>query len=166
MKDVQRHPFKPRILHMDFMRVGKQKIVMHVPLHFLGADIAPGVKTGGGIVSHVMTSVDVRCLPADLPEYIEVDLSTLELDEAVHLSQLKLPKGVELVALAHAPDHDLPVANIHIPRAVIEAEPVAEVEATEVGEGEEAAGTTAAPAATGKAAPASSGKAAPGKEEK
>lgn len=147
LKDLQRHPYKPRMVHMDFLRVGHQKITMHVPIHFLGGDVAPGVKTGGGIVSHLMTSIDVRCMPDDLPEYLELDISKLELNESIHLSQIKLPKGVEIVQLAHGIEHDLPVVNIHVPRAVIEEEAV-----TEVAETEEAAG--AAPAEGAEAAPA------------
>lgn len=136
LKDLQRHPYKPRILHMDFLRINPHdKITMHVPLHFIGADVAPGVKDSGGIVSHLLTSVDIKCLPADLPEYIEVDISQLSLDESVHLSHLKLPKGVEVIALAHG--DDLPVASIHIPRAVIEEAP-----AEETTEGETAAAAT------------------------
>lgn len=147
LKDLQRHPYKVRMVHMDFLRVGHQKITMHVPIHFLGGDVAPGVKTGGGIVSHLMTSVDVRCMPDDLPEYLELDISKLELNESIHLSQIKLPKGVEIVQLSHGIEHDLPVVNIHIPRAVIEEEAVAEVTETE-----EAAAET--PAEDTEAAPA------------
>jgi len=137
LKALQRHPFKPRILHMDLLRItGKEKIQMQVPLHFTGEDNAPGVKLSNGIVSHIISTVEVRCLPADLPEYIEVDLSKMALDQSLHLSELKLPKGVELVALLHGIDaeHDLPVASIHMPRAATEestAAPVAsEVPAT------------------------------------
>ena len=135
LKDMQRHPYKPIIMHMDFQRVDeKAKIYMRVPLHFLGEEIAPGVKTNGGIVSHLMNDVEVACLPSALPEFIEVDLSKLDVGDAVHLSELKLPEGVELVILAHG--HDEPVANIHMPRAAEEeptAAPVsAEVPATAV----------------------------------
>lgn len=116
LKDLHRHPFKPRILHMDLLRItGKEKITMNVPLHFVGEDKAPGVKIGGGIVSHILTSVEVRCLPSDLPEYIEVDLSNLNIDESIHLSQIKLSQGIELVALLHG--DDLSVASIHVPRS-------------------------------------------------
>lgn len=121
LKAMQRHPFKAKVLHMDFLRVSdKEKILMHVPLHFIGEDIAPGVKTNNGIVSHLIPSVDVSCFPADLPEYLEIDISKLDLDETVHLSDIKLPKGVELVELSHG--HDKPVASIHLPRAAVEAE--------------------------------------------
>lgn len=129
LKDVQRHAFKPKVTHMDFQRVSaKSKLHMNVPLHFINEDIAPGVKIGGGIVNHLLTDVEVVCLPSDLPEYIEVDLAGLQLNQAVHLSDLKLSKGVELVALNH--DHDLSVANIQLPRAAV-AEEAAAAEATE-----------------------------------
>lgn len=114
LRDVQRHPSRMRVLHVDFQRVSAtDKIHVQVPLHFVGEEAAPGVKIGGGLVSHLMTSIDVRCLPRDLPEFIEVDLSALELNESVHLSDLKLPSGLEIVELSHGSDHDLPVASIH-----------------------------------------------------
>lgn len=121
LKDLQRHPYKPKIIHVDLLRItGKEKITMQVPLHFLNADQAPGVKVDGGIISHLLTSVEIRCLPSDLPEYIEVDLSTLALDQSIHLSDLKVAKGVELVALAHGDDQA--VAAVHVPRAAVETE--------------------------------------------
>jgi large subunit ribosomal protein L25 len=122
LKDLQRHPYKPRILHMDFLRIkADEKLKMHVPLHFVGSDIAPGVKAGG-LLSHLLSDVEISCLPANLPEFVEVDVSTLALDKLLHLSELKLPKGVELTALSHG--RDLPVASIHLPRAE-EAAPAA-----------------------------------------
>lgn len=121
LKDLQRHPFKPRILHLDLLRVSmNDPITMRVPLHFKGDDVAPGVKEGGGKVAHLLNDVEVRCLPGDLPEYIEVDMSAVQLDQTVHLSDLKLPKGVELTALLH--HDDLPVASIHVPRGGAEGE--------------------------------------------
>jgi len=115
LKDLQRHPAKRRILHADFQRIkAGEKIHMHIPLHFTGEDIAPGVKVGGGMVSHNLTEVEVTCLPNDLPEFIEVNLSNLELEDIIHLSDLKLPKGVELVALSHGDnEHNQAVAAIH-----------------------------------------------------
>lgn len=114
LRDVQRHPSKLRVLHADFQRVSAtEKVHVQVPLHFIGEESAPGVKVGGGLVSHLMSSVDVRCLPKDLPEFIEVDLSALELGQSVHLSDLKLPAGLEIVELSHGSDHDLPVASVH-----------------------------------------------------
>ncbi len=101
LKAVQRHPFKPRIQHVDFLRVrADQKLHMHIPLHFIGEDKAPGLKEGG-VFSHLMSDVEVACLPADLPEFIEVDVSAMNLDDTLHLTNLKLPKGVELTAFAH-----------------------------------------------------------------
>jgi large subunit ribosomal protein L25 len=154
LKDVQRHPFKNAIVHIDFQRVeDNQKIRMSIPLHFTGAAVSPGVKTQGGIVSHMRTEVEVSCLPKDLPEFIEVDLSGLSLNESIHLSQLKLAEGVELLALAK---EDVAVAAIHSPRAE-EPDP-----ATAAAEGAAAAAPAAA-AAGGKAAPAAAAAAAPAK---
>jgi large subunit ribosomal protein L25 len=110
LRDVQRHPFKMQILHVDFQRIdATHKIHQKVPLHFVNADIAPGVKTGGGMVSHVMNEVDVKCLPADLPAFIEVDLKDLASGASIHVSQLPLPKGVEIV---HHGEGDPVVATI------------------------------------------------------
>lgn len=145
LKAMQRHPSRPRIAHMDFLRVrADQKLHMHVPLHFIGEEKAPGLKEGG-VFSHVISDVEVSCLPADLPEFIEVDVAGMALDQTLHLSDLKLPKGVELVALSHGvEDHDLPVISIHIPRAVEEEVPVAAAEEGEAAaaEGEGAAEQT------------------------
>ncbi len=130
LKDIQRHPYKAQIMHMDFMRINENKpILMHVPLHFPGQEVAPGVVLGGGIVTHHMVELEVKCLPRDLPEYIEIDLTTAELDTVVHLSQVKLPKGVEMVAVVHSHEDDLPVVSIHKPKVVVE-----EVEASAEGE--------------------------------
>src|SRR3984885_2790964 len=100
LKDVQRHPYKNAVLHIDFQRVEEnEKIRMSIPLHFTGAAVSPGVKTQGGIVSHMRNDVEVACLPKDLPEFIEVDISGLSLNESIHLSQLKVPEGVVLPEL-------------------------------------------------------------------
>jgi large subunit ribosomal protein L25 len=129
LKAVQRHAYKPRILHVDFQRVrADEKIHMHVPIHFVGGDDAPGVKEGG-IISHIVSDAEVSCLPDNLPEYLEINISGLEMNQILHLSDLKLPKGVELVALSH--DDDKPMVSIHMPR--IEEEPVVE-EAVEPGD--------------------------------
>lgn len=112
VKDIQRHPFKPKVTHMDFQRIkAGEKITMSVPLHFLNEDTAPGVKMGGGSISHLATEVEIRCLPKDLPEFIEVDMGAVELDQTIHLSDLKVAKGIELTALGHG--DDAAVANIH-----------------------------------------------------
>lgn len=138
IKAIQRHPAKPKVMHMDLFRINpKEKLTMHVPLHFSGEEKAPGV-VAGGVISHYITEVELRCLPADLPEFIAVDLSQLELNASVYLTDLKLPQGVELVALLHgdAEAHNQPVANAHPPHVIqepVETEPLSpEVEATRV----------------------------------
>ncbi len=134
LKDLQRHPAKAAILHMDLQRVSaNQAIKVHVPLHFVGEDKAPGVKEGG-LVTHNVTEVEVSCLPKDLPEFLEVDLSELALNGIVHMSDIKLPAGVELVELAHGAAHDQPIASIHMPRGAKEEGAAAGEEAAEGGE--------------------------------
>jgi len=118
LKDVQRHPAKNVILHMDFLRVNKTtQLQTKAPLHFINEDICAGVKLGGGIIAHTMTELEITCLPKDLPEYIQVDMAEVELGQTLHISDLVLPKGVESVALSHGPDHDLPVVTINKPKA-------------------------------------------------
>jgi large subunit ribosomal protein L25 len=125
LKDVQRHPYRAQIMHLDFQRVrSDEKLHMHVPLHFKGAADAPGVKDAGGIVSHIMSDVEVSCFPDDLPEFLELDLSAMELNQILHLSDIKLPKGVDIVALLH--DNDKPVVSIHMPRIEVEPEIIPE----------------------------------------
>ena len=115
IKALQRHPAKGFVLHADFQRVvAGQKLTAHVPLHFINEAIAVGVKQQGGEISHTISEVEVSCLPKDLPEFIEVDMAAVEVGQTVHMSDLKLPKGVELVALAHG--NDLAVSNIHASR--------------------------------------------------
>lgn len=123
LRDVQWHPWRAEVLHVDFQRVAAdRKIHMKVPLHFVHADTCPGVKEGG-IVSHVMNDIDVQCLPDDLPEYIEVDLGALDIGQSIHVSELTLPKGVELVARLR---QDNPVvATVTLPRAAVEEAPAA-----------------------------------------
>jgi large subunit ribosomal protein L25 len=116
VKDVQRHPVKPLIMHLDLQRVLEdQEITLTVPIHFLGEAAAKGVKEQGGVVEHLMTDVEVTCLPRDLPEYLEMDVSAMELNQILHLSDIKLPEGVTLVALAGGHDH--PVVAVNVPRA-------------------------------------------------
>lgn len=151
LKDVQRHPYKPRIMHVDFMRISAtEKLTMHIPLHFMGGDACPGVKVSGGLISHLMTEVAIRCLPADLPEYINVDLSKLEINQAVHLSELPVTKGVEIVDLIHGEDR--PVATVYIPRAIVEEVPVAAAAAPTEEEAKAAAAAGEAGKETGKEA--------------
>ncbi len=134
---------------------------MKVPLHFVNADIAPGVKTGGGVVSHVMNEIDITCLPDDLPEFIEVDLQKLEIGEAVHLADLKIPQGVESVQLTRG--DNAVVATVQIPRAMVEPEPVAAA-AAEGATAEGAAPAAGAPAG-GAAAAGADAKKEPEKKE-
>jgi large subunit ribosomal protein L25 len=140
LRDVQMHPWKAEVLHVDFQRVAAdRKIHMKVPLHFVNAEICPGAKEGG-VVSHVMNDLDIQCLPDDLPEFVEVDLSQLQLGDAVHVSELSLPQGVELVPRLKIDD---PVAvTVQMPRETAVEEPAAEAAA--------AAGTEA-PAAAAEA---------------
>ncbi len=114
VKDIQRHPAKNRVMHMDFQRiVADEKIKMNVPIHYLNAEDAVGVKQGGGSVSQLITDVEVSCLPKDLPEYFEVDIEQLELDEMLHLSDIKVPEGVEIPQLAQGPEHDHACRLVH-----------------------------------------------------
>src|SRR3990167_2510332 len=146
LKAVQRHPFKPLVLHMDFLRIkANEKLNMHIPLHFINEEEAPGVKKDGGVVTHNMSDVEVSCLPADLPSFIEVDLANIELGGSIHLSQLTFPKGVECLALSN--EDDRVVVSIHAPK--VQEEP--ETPETEIlGEGAE--GEEATVAAEGKSA--------------
>ncbi len=128
LKDLQRHPYKALLTHADFLRVDKDhEIHVNVPLHFLNEETAPAIKLHGGVAQHQINEVEVICLPQDLPEYIEVDMSGVEMDQVIHLSDLKLTKGVRVAALTHGEEHDLPVVAIHKPRA-------AKVDDTEAGE--------------------------------
>jgi large subunit ribosomal protein L25 len=132
-----------------------------VPLHFINAEIAPGVKSGGGIVSHVMNEIDISCLPDDLPEFVEVDLQNLELGHSVHLADLKLPKGVESVQLVR--EDNAVVATVQVPRAIVEPEPEVAAAAAE-GAAADGAAPAAGAAAPG-AAPAADAKKEPEKKE-
>ena len=143
LRDYQMHAYKRQVLHIDFQRVAAdRKIHMKVPLHFVNADIAPGVKLQGGVVSHVLNELNVRCLPADLPEFIEVDMKDVSVGHSVHAKDLRLPKGVETVL--HRNENPV-VATITVPRGTTEAE-------LAVGEQAAAAASTAAPAAAPAAA--------------
>jgi large subunit ribosomal protein L25 len=149
LKDVQRHPAKNQILHMDLQRVlENEKIRMTIPLHFKGAAAAPGVKTQGGVVSHLLNDVEVNCLPKDLPEFLEIDMSTMEMNDMKRLSDIPLPPGVELVDLAHGRDEA--VASIHHPRAEEVETPVAAAAAATPAAGAAAPAAGAAPAADAK----------------
>ena len=145
LKDVQRHPAKNAVLHVDLQRVlENEKIRISIPLHFKNESVAPGVKKGG-VVSHLRNEIEVSCLPKDLPEFVDVDLSKVELNQMLHLSDLAVPEGVEILELSHG--RDAPVVSVHHARAE-------EVEAPAAEAGAVAAGATAAaaPAADAKAA--------------
>lgn len=121
LKDLQRHPYKPIIMHADFQRVSKDReIHVKVPLHFVNEDACDAVKNHGGQVNHQMNEVEVICLPGDLPEFIEVDMSGVAMEQILHLSDLKLPKGVRVAALQQGADHDLPVVAVHKPKGAKE----------------------------------------------
>ncbi|MFA7320664.1 MAG: 50S ribosomal protein L25/general stress protein Ctc [Dokdonella sp.] len=133
LRDMQRHPFKQQILHLDFLRINEDEAIrVRVPLHFINQESSPAGKTGGAIIMHEMTEVEISCLPKDLPEFIEVDLAELKVDDIIHLSGLKLPKGTEIVELKLGKEHDIAVVIAKLGRV--------EAEATEAVEGTAAAG--------------------------
>jgi large subunit ribosomal protein L25 len=132
LRDFQMHPFRQQVQHVDFQRVDtKKKVHMKVPLHFVNAEIAPGVKQGGGIITHVLNELDIICLAKDLPTSIEIDLAGLELGHSVHISDVKLPKGVEVATHHHAADA---VATVQVPRGAVEAAAAATGEAAPAAE--------------------------------
>ncbi len=119
LKDLQRHPYKPVIMHMDLQRVSaKDVLVKMVPLHFINEDAAPGV-IEGGLITHTMSQVEIRCQAKYLPEFIEVDMSEMNMNDVLHMSDLKLPKHVQLSIDPTKGDHDHPVVSIHVSRADI-----------------------------------------------
>jgi large subunit ribosomal protein L25 len=120
LRDVHYHPYQMRILHIDLQRISAtERIHMRVPVHFTGEEIAPGVKLQGGIVSHLITEIDITCLASNLPEYLTADVSALDLHGSVHLSDLHLPEGVEITSLGHG-GGDLAVVSIVAVRGTIE----------------------------------------------
>jgi large subunit ribosomal protein L25 len=155
LRDMQRHPARPIIMHMDFQRVSAtEKLHMRVPLHFLNEATAPGIKTGGGVLSHHLIEVEVACLPKDLPEFIAVDLGKMELGDVLHLSDVAAPSGVDFLELAHGSNPA--VVSIHHARVEEEA-PAAEAAA---------AAPAAAPAAKGGAPAKGAAPAAPAADKK
>ncbi len=132
LKDIQRHVYKPKVNHLDFLRVSAtEKLKMHIPLHFLGEEEAPGVNEGGTF-SHTITDLEVTCLPGALPEFIQVDVSKMEMDSVLHISDIKLPKDVELQQPVETHgENDHPVVSLHLQR--IQEEPEPETEETEEG---------------------------------
>ncbi len=142
VKDIQRHPARPIVMHIDLQRIVEDEVIkMNVPIHFIGGEDAVGVREGGGSVSHLRTDVEVVCLPKDLPEYFEIDISELELDAMLHLSDLKVPDGVEIPELAQEVEQVQPIVSIHIVKeVVIEEEVEEEAVEGEAVEGEEIEG--------------------------
>src|ERR1700722_18061035 len=159
VRDVQMHPARNAVVHVDLQRVVEnEKLRIHLPIHFKGEAVAPGVKTQGGVVSHLMQDVEVSCLPADLPEFLELGLSGMNLNESLYLGDIKLPPGVTIPELAH---RNPPVVSVHSPRA---AEPEPEAVAAATTEATVAA-AAAAPAAAAPAAGAEGAKKEEAKKE-
>lgn len=130
LKDMQRHVYKRAILHMDFQRVSEtEELSMRVPIHFLNEEKCIGVKQNGGVISHLMSDLEIKCLPKDLPESIEVDVQAMDLGDTIHLSELNIPEGVTLDLLSGGSDDDLPVVSVHLPRVVEEDVEADEAEA-------------------------------------
>jgi large subunit ribosomal protein L25 len=154
LKALQRHPHKKALLHADFFRVQPTDIInMKVAIHFIGEATCPGIEAGG-IVNHGMSDIEIRCQAKDLPEFIEVDISKLELNQTLHLSDITLPKGSESVVLSHGPEHNHPVVSVHLPRAAVE-ETTESTDVPVIGEDAKTPTKGKAPAkAAAKAAPA------------
>jgi len=162
LRDYQMHPFRPLILHVDFQRVAAdKKIHMSVPLHFVNAEVSPGVKVAGGLVEHVMKELEISCLPKDLPEFIQVDLANLQAGHSLHLSHLTLPAGVEAIV---PKGEDPTIATIVIPKVMTAEEEAAEAAATAVVSAADVP-TTAQKAKEEEGAPAAGAAAAGGKGE-
>lgn len=149
VKDVQMHPARNMVVHVDLQRVDEnEKIRIHLPIHFRNESTAPGVKTQGGVVSHRISDVEVTCLPKDLPEYLEVDLGNMNLNDTVFLADIKLPEGVSIPQLNQG--RNPAVVSIHSPRA---EEPEAAPAEAAIAAGAAAPAAEAAPAGAGAAAP-------------
>jgi len=154
LRDMQRHPFKQQILHLDFQRVDENKAIrVRVPLHFLNQEKSPAGKKAGILISHALNEVEISCLPKHLPEYIEIDLANLDVGGIVHLSEVKLPEGVEIPELRLGKEHDVAVVTAQEVKEEVEAAPAVDA----------AAGATSA---TGAAAPAAAPAAAKKDEKK
>jgi large subunit ribosomal protein L25 len=124
LRDFQMHPWKQEVLHVDFQRIDPaKKIHMRVPLHFVNGEISPGVKTGGGVVTHAMNDLEIVCLPDNLPEYVEVDLKDAELNDIIHVNDLVLPEGVEPTSKLKVDNPT--VASVHVPKVIVVEEEVA-----------------------------------------
>ena len=139
LRELQRHPHKPTVLHLDLLRVREDtRINVHVPIHFINEDTCHGVKLDGGAISHNMVEVEVSCLPKDLPEFIEVDVQDLKLNESIHLSGVQVPEGVTIMELTHGEGHDHTVVSVHAKRAEEKLEVEEEVEQEETDDQEQA----------------------------
>ena len=153
LRDFQMHPVRNNIQHIDFQRINEnEKISVKVPFHFINEETAPGVKIEGGLVSHIMTEIDISCLPKDLPQYIEVDLGELAMGESIHLSEVTVPEGVDLTSLTD--ENDPAITSISKPKVVVEEEIITEAseegEEGEEGEGSESSDDSGSDAGEGK----------------
>jgi large subunit ribosomal protein L25 len=147
LKDLQRHPARNSVMHADFLRVSDDvAIKVHVPIHFLNEDNCYGVKTEGGMAQHSATDIEVQCLPGDMPEFVEVDMLDIKVGDIIHISDIKLPKGVESVALSHGEDHDLAIASVLAPKVSTEEEDEAAAAAAAAETGEDGADAEETPA--------------------
>jgi len=139
LRDFQMHPVRNNIVHIDFQRINEnEKISVKVPFHFINEETAPGVKLEGGLISHIMTEIDISCLPKDLPQYIEVDMSALSIGDSIHLSEVKVPEGVELTTLSD--ENDPAITSISKPKVVVEEAVTAQSENSEEGSEEDSSG--------------------------
>ena len=139
LKDLQRHPAKDRVMHADFLRVSEDvAIKVNVPIHFINEEACHGVKMEGGMIQHSATEIEVLCLPANIPEYIEVDMIDVHVGQILHLSDVSLPEGVESVALSHGADHDLSIASVLAPKGGSDEEEAVEAEAPDAEASDEA----------------------------
>ena len=137
LKDLQRHPYKRSVLHIDLQRVDEeQALTMRIPLHFMNEEKCLGVKQDGGVISHLMTEVEIVCLPKDLPEFLDVDMLDVGINETLHLSDIKLPEGVQIYSLLHGRDDTQPVVSVHIPKVSAADEAAEAAEAAEAVESE------------------------------
>jgi len=165
LRDYQMHPWREQVMHVDFQRVDKnRKIHMEIPLHFINADICPGVKTGGGVVQHTLNELDIQCLPDDLPEFIEVDLANMQLNDTLHLNDLVMPRGVEPMSRLK---HENPaVVSVHVPKEIVIEEEVAAPVTEIIGEVPAEGAEPAEAAAEGEKKEAAAEKKEPAKKEK
>ena len=139
LRDFQMHPVRNNIVHIDFQRINEnEKISVKVPFHFINEETAPGVKLEGGLISHIMTEIDISCLPKDLPQYIEIDMSALSIGDSIHLSEVKVPEGVELTTLSD--ENDPAITSISKPKVVVEEAVTAQSENSEEGSEEGSSG--------------------------